>query len=375
MPSLFDILVGGASVSDFTTKLSALEVEENLDLPSAFRLTLPLTVTSDGDLDMVVDGRLGPLSNLAVTAQAADGQTHCLIDGYVLSQEIHLDTGSANSTIKVSGQDATWLMNATETAKEWVDVTDGSVANAIFGAYGITPDPGNLDDDSPAHTADGASLMQRASDAQFLRELARRGGKLFRVFCTDTPGQRTGYFGMPSLDGDPVSILTLNPADSANVGELDIVWDVMRPTSVVAMQALLTESDPDGAGGTTSDDGLSNLDKQGLADFATAPVTAILTTTAADAATLTGRAQSVLRESGWFVRCEGATDATRLGSIIRAGTIAQINAAGAAHSGNYLVWSVRHRITAEKHEMKFVLVRNAVGAVAGGASLLGGIGL
>lgn len=371
MSTTFDILVGGAAQSDFTSKLTELEVEENLDLPGAFRLTLPITATSDGDYDTVSDPRLGPLSNIAVTAQAADGQTHCLFDGYVLAQEIHVDTGTTKSAIKVSGQDATWLMNVTETAKEWADVTDGAVANTIFGTYGFTADPGNLDDDSPARSEDGATLMQRASDAQFLRELARRDGKLFRVFCTDTPGVRTGYFGMPSLDGDPVVTLILNPAETANVGELDISWDVMRPTAVVAMQALFTDSDPNGAGGTTDDDGLTPQAAQSLSAFTGASVTAILTTTAADADTITERARSTLREAGWFVRCEGATDAERLGSVLRAGTIAQVNAAGAIHSGAYLVWSVRHSINAQKHEMKFVLVRNAVGTpgAAGGLSL------
>ena len=150
-------------------------MEENADLPGAFSITLPVALTSTGDYDTVSDPRLAPLSNIAVTAQAADGLTHCLIDGYVLAQQIHLDTGTSNSTIKVWGQDASWLMNTTEQAKEWVDVTDGAAANSIFGDYGFTPDPSNLDDDSPAHTEDGATLMQRASDAQFLRALARRG--------------------------------------------------------------------------------------------------------------------------------------------------------------------------------------------------------
>ena len=62
----------------------------------------------------------------------------------------------------------------------------------------------------------------------------------------------------------------------------------------------------------------------------------------------------------------GTTDAERLGSILRAGTVVQVNAAGAVHSGNYLVWSVRHRINAERHEMAFVLMRNAVGATVPG---------
>lgn len=371
MASVFDILIGGSPASDLDSRFVELEVEENVDLPGAFKLTLPVALTSGGDLDTPSDTRLGPLSNIAVTAQASDGQTHCLFDGYALAQEIHVDTGAANSTLKVSGQDATWLMNVAETTREWVDVTDGQAANTIFDEYGFNPDPSNLDDDSSTHTEDTASLMQRASDAQFLRELARRSGKLFRVFCTDTPGRRTGYFAKPALDGDPASILTLNPSDQANVGALDISWDVMRPSSVTAMQALLTDSDPDGAGGETTDDGLTTLDQQSLSAFAGTQVKALLTTTAADAGAITERAQSVLREAGWFVRCEGSTDAGRLGGILRAGTIAQLNAAGSLHSGNYLVWSVRHHITAERHEMKFVLVRNAIGPPPSAGNALG----
>ncbi len=373
MASFFDILIGGSSASDFDTNIVELEVEENVDMPSAFRLTLPVALTSTGDYDTVSDTRLGPLSNIAITAKASDNQVHCLIDGYVLSQEIHLDTGTSASKIKVSGQDATWLMNASETVREWADVTDGAAANTIFGEYGFTPDPGNLTDDSSAHTADTASLMQRASDAQFLRDLARRSGKLFRVYCTDTPGARTGAFVTPSVDGDPATILTLNPADAANIGPLDVTWDVMRPSTISAEQLLFTDASGSPAGGDTTDSGLTDLDANGLAAFAGTPVKALLTTVTSDAATVTQRAQSVLRDSGWFVRCEGSTDASRLGAIIRAGTVAQVNAAGSLHSGNYFVWSVKHHITADKHEMKFVLVRNAVGAASAAPAGLGGL--
>jgi hypothetical protein len=373
MSTLFDIVIGGASAADFDSGVVELEVEENVDLPGAFSLTLPVIASATGDYTNVSDKRLAPLSNIAVTAQAADGQTHCLIDGYVLSQAVHLDTGTAQSTVKVWGQDASWLMNVTEKTREWVDVTDGVAANTIFGEYGIAPDPTNLDDDSPAHTSDGASLMQRASDAQFLRTLARRSGKLFRVFCTATPGLRTGLFAKPDVTASPAVTLTLNDAIAATVSALDISWDVMRPSAVTARQTLFTDHDADGAGGTVTDGGLPPMSQRGLADFAGAPLTALLTTTAADAGTLTQRADSLLREAGWFARCRGTTDAERLGSILRAGTIAQINAAGAVHSGNYLVWSVRHRINAERHEMGFVLVRNAVGAAAPG--LPGGLGL
>ena len=376
MSTLFDILIGGTSAQDFDTNVVELEVEENADLPGAFALTLPVATTSNGDYDTPSDPRLAPLSNIAITAQASDGQTHCIVDGYVLAHHVHLDTGTSKSTMKVWGQDASWLMNTTEQAKEWVDVTDGAAANSIFGNYGITPDPSNLDDDSPPHTEDGTTLMQRASDAQFLRQLARRSGKLFRVFCTDTPGDRTGYFATPDLTVDPTITLVLNDSTAANVNAVDVSLDVMRPSAVNAFQALFTDSDADdaGAGGNFTDDGLPTMSDQDLATVATSPVTALLTTTAADSGNITQRANSLLREAGWFVRCEGDTDADLLGSILRVGDIVALNAAGAIHSGNYLVWSVRHKITAEKHAMHFVLVRNAMGtpppaSPAGGLSL------
>jgi phage protein D len=371
MASTFSIIVGGQAATDLAAAIVELEVEENVDMPGAFSITLPVTRTASGDYDTVNDSRLAPMSNVSVTAAASDGTTQCLIDGYVLSQTAHLDTGTVASTLKVWGQDASWLMNTTEQVKEWVDVTDGAVANSIFGNYGMTPDPANLTNDSPAHTSDGHSLMQRATDAQFLRMLARRNGKLFRVFCTDTPGQRTGSFATPSLDGDPATVLTLNDATAATVDAVDITWDVMRPSATVAMQELFTDSDPDGAGGTTTDSGLPALEAQTLAAFAGTTVTSVLTTTVDEGQELTERAASVLMEAGWFVRCQGTADVNRVGSILRAGTLAQLNAAGSLHSGKYFVWSVRHKITAEKHTMDFVLMRNAVGAAPGAGPLPG----
>ena len=89
---------------------------------------------------------------------------------------------------------------------------------------------------------------------------------------------------------------------------------------------------------------------------------------------LTLRAASLLRESGWFVRCEGEADVARLGVVLRAGAIVSVVGIGTLHSGSYLVWSVRHTITADAHKMKFVLVRNAVGpAPSGGAGGLAGL--
>src|SRR5262249_49864785 len=149
------------------------------------------------------------------------------------------------------------------------------VAASIFGNYGITPSDENSDDDSPSHTEDGHSLMQRASDIQFLRLLARRSGKVCRVACADKPGQRTGYFAKPKLGGDPDATLTLNDPDKWTVHALDLDWDVSKPSAVVARQALFSDSSESGASADTDDSGLAAMSDRSLADFAGKPMSVL----------------------------------------------------------------------------------------------------
>lgn len=374
MASTFQLLLNGTPAdSNLITALSSLEVEENADLPGAIQLHLPVTRTASGDLQYINDSSFQPLANLAVVATAQGQSPQCIFDGYILSHKLHLETGITASTLQVWGQDASWLMNLGEKVKEWVNLTDADVANTIFKDYGITPASDNANDDSPSHTEDGHSLMQRASDIQFLRSLARRNGKLCRVVCADQPGQRTGYFVKPKLNGDPALTLALNEPQTWTVGSLDINWDVARPTAVKASQALFNDSNENGASADTSDSGLAKLGTRGLADFAGQPMTVVLTAPVDDAGELTLRTQSLLREAGWFLRCEGEADVARLNIVIRVGMVIQLNGIGAVHSGKYYVWSVRHTITADSHMMKFVLVRNAVGSPPSGGGPLGGL--
>jgi phage protein D len=398
MASSYQIFFNGLAAStDFYNAVSTLEVEENMDLPGAVQLSVPVSRTQAGDLNYVIDPTLQPMVNVAVvvtpTAGGAGGLSgaaagaigsltggtapaaQCIFDGYILSQKLHVESGGGNCTLTVWGQDASWLMNLTENVKEWSDVTDADAANAIFADYGITPADDNTDDDSPSHTEDGHTLMQRGSDIQFLRNLARRNGKICRIACADQPGVRTGYFASPSLDGDPAVTLSVTDPAAWNVSTLDIEWDAARPTSVVARQAVLTDPDPGGVTADTSDSGLAPMGDQTLAEFTGNPMTVLLTAPVDDGGELTLRAQSLLREAGWFVRAEGETDIARLGAVLRAGSVVQLDAVGAVHSGKYLVWSVKHTIGPQDHKMKFVLVRNAVGTVpsaTGGLAAIAG---
>ena len=87
-------------------------------------------------------------------------------------------------------------------------------------------------------------------------------------------------------------------------------------------------------------------------------------TAATDDAELRGRARAVLRDAGWFARCEGTTNLAVAKVVLRVGAVVAIEGVGTLLSGKHLVKSVRHTITTDSHEMAFTLVRNAVGPQA-----------
>src|SRR5262249_54468502 len=123
-----------------------------------------------------------------------------------------------------------------------------------------------------------------------------------------------------------------------NVSRMDFEWDVMRPTAVVAGQAVFTDSSDDGASGDATESGLAPLDERDLATFAGRPMQVILTTPADDAGQLKRRAQAVLRESQWFVRCSGEADLASLRKLLRPGDLVSVATVGSVHSGKYLIW-------------------------------------
>lgn len=367
MTSSFQVLFGDDNTvrpadGDFYDMVDTVEVEENADLPGAFQFTLPITtfVESSGeDLRVVGDDRFRPYSRVAVVVGVEGERNACIFDGYVLAHTIHLDRGTTAATAQVWGQDMSCLMNLVDKTQERPG-TDGQTANTIFGEYHFRTGDDNQVDDGPDYQLENHVLIQRGTDMQFLRERARRTGRLFRVCCDERPGENKGYFIKPNLDGEAVTTLRLNPVETANVESLDFSWDVTRPTEVMAKSLVKSKDAVDGG---AQHSGLSLLDQRSLSDFAgdKRVTKARLSATVGDAGELRSRSQSLLREAGWFVRCEGEADLASLRFVMRVGTVVQIAGAGKLLSGKYFVWNVRHTISAESHRVRFVLLRNAVG--------------
>ncbi len=387
MTSTYQLGLGGKpAAAAFYERVEQLEVEENADRPDALLLRVPVNRTSKGDLIGVGDGTFEPYTNITVTVTPPHHGPQCIFDGFILSWKLHLDRTSGCSTLEVWAQDASWLMNISDSVKEWPGMTDGQVANQIFGSYGFKTAAANMSDDSPPHNPDDHALYQRATDLQFLRSLARRSGKLCRVACTDSAGSRTGYFVTPDVNADAAATISLVDPDTWTVDCLEFDWDVMRPVEVDGSQLPLDTSSQHGVAGNATKTGLAPLDKRDFSKYVNLPANlpkppsvntgTMVLTTAADVADVPMRTTAALRDAGWFVRCTGETDLDRLGNTLRVGTVVTLEGAGTLQSGKWFVWQVRHMIMTDSIRIKFTLVRNAVGPAPGndgGPSLPGGL--
>src|SRR5207247_4166578 len=121
------------------------------------------------------------------------------------------------------GMDISCLMSVEEKVKASPNRSDSDIATEVFGDYGLTP---RVDDTGVVHDEGASTILQRESDIQFLRKLARRNGYECVVKGTQ------GFFGKPVLTGDPLPVLSAHFGAETNLASFNAHWDAKRPTAV-----------------------------------------------------------------------------------------------------------------------------------------------
>jgi len=346
------IEVGGSAEAELA-EATLVEVEERMGQATTYRLHYASDI-EEGDLPLLVDSRLDAGTDLSVLVPT-DGGRQCLVKGPVTGQRIRLQHGGAGSMLIVQGADTTTTMDRETKSQIWAGLTDSEAVSAILRNYRYFLD---VESTSAGHYEDKHTLIQRGTDLQFIQQLARRNGFLFWVTC-DEFGVETAHFKRPPLDTVSEAELIIN-LDSPNVQQLDIEWDVERPTSVETLQLdLNTKADIDGGVSATPQ---TLLGASGLADITGDTRSQLLTAPSDDAGDLVSRSEGALIESDWFLRASCQTSVAVLRQLIRAHTVVNVRGAGRRHSGHYFVSAVRHVIDAVSHRMEIELLRNAWGA-------------
>jgi phage protein D len=332
-----------------------VEVHERMGEMTKYRIRYDIDV-KQGDFPDLTDRSSIDAGNVLAVIAPLKGKNNYLVKGPVTGQKVYFRHGVGGSYVEVEGSDSSIKMARQTQAVVFTDQTDSDAVSQILGSaqYGFTPD---VDSTQAGHFEVKHTLVQRASDLEFVRRLARRNGFMFWVDC-DATGTETAHFKRPNLSGKSGLNLDIN-LDTNNLGSLELSWDVERSTSVEAAE--LNLNDKTVLDGNVSSSPLTSLGSQSLADITGDVRSGHLHAPVDDAGDLKARGEGALIEAAWFVRATGKTSVNALGDVLRANTIVKLRGVGSRHSGNYYVAAVRHTIDPSAHHMEFELVRNGWG--------------
>jgi hypothetical protein len=335
--------------------LQEVEVDMSLEMASMFRLRFGISQTATGDWSLLNFDLFRPLTPVSVrVASGLLPVPQALINGYVTGQRAAYALTPGDSTLEVTGMDATVLMNAEEKVASWPNLPDGAVAAAIFGQYAIVPrtQPG-----APQLVEPEGTTTQRGTDIRFLRQLAQRNG--FDCYVQPEPltGIDQGFFQPPAITGLPQAVLNVNMGPETNVTEFRIDYDMLRPTTAIGagIDVLTKAVQPALAPASI----LPPLGLEpALARVLPPPMVRLADTGLMRTGELQARAQAVADQSSFAVFAEGNV-ATDVG-LLRPGGFVNIRGLGRLFNGSYYVTTVSHAINREGHTQRFRAMRNAV---------------
>jgi hypothetical protein len=321
------------------------------------RLQLAISVQESGSAWTILDQDLFPrLSNLKLKVAVGSNQRVPLIDAYVIETSASFSNEPGKSVLTVVAMDPTVLMNLEEKVKAWPNMADSDIASAIFGDYGFTAD---VEETQPSRQEIDTTTIQRGTDIQFLRRLARRNGCDCYVQLNPDDGSVEGHFHGPRLDEPPQGILSVNMGPETNVNSFRSRYEMLRPVTA-KVTGLDIESQSDQAASVESS-ALSDLGGQPLIGEDRPRKVLISETGLAQTGELQTMLQALVDHSSWAIVAEGELNTVAYESVLRANSPLMVRGIGRQFSGTYYVEKVLHVINGDGYIQRFALRRNALG--------------
>lgn len=370
--------------------VASLRVEERVDRASTLSLVMassPVAAAASGDdaggpgdWDTLLRGPqahalgmpgLALLSRVSVgfTLATPEGQnrpsdTQVVFDGFVTSLEHrYAESRASDSELVVEGMDASYLMHVETVSRRWEDLADHEIARQIYASYGFASDV----EETPRRNAAMGSMQQRCTDAEFVRQLARRHG--LEAFVTPAPRQTPTPGANPGTDvvghfrAAPVGRERLTPANlfhetAPTLVDLTARCDAERPTTVrawhideqrrVVRHAEITEPDYEPGSRGQASRTRDAVMRDRLAEILGSPPRVLpvdihTSDVPHDHDELQAMALGQFRDQDWFASAQGTVAASRYEAVVRAGTTMPVTGAGPIFDGDWYVRAVIHR--------------------------------
>src|SRR5262245_15785694 len=381
----YEITLGGDTVDDrFYDDVASLTVDESTTEATSFHLRLATSLQDDGTwahLDVAglalftrVAIRIGFTGGGGVAGALGDALggggndgLEPVFDGYVTGIDVSLASEPGNAFIDVTGLDSSVLMSLEEKIATWKDLADSDIVTQIVGGvYGLTV---QTDATATVHQENDTTIVQRSTDLQFVRELARRNGLEFYFETDKTSDSVIAYFRAPQIDATPQPDLAIQFGDASNLRRFTVRLSGQRPLSVRTEQIDVKANSANKA--QVAETQLATLGAEDADALIGAPLgslvtpkdalaqTLILGPPTSDPTELQTLAGAVRDEASWLITAEGEINGDAYQRALRPRRLVLVKGAG-IYDGKYYVTRVVHEVGGDgTYNQTFEARRNA----------------
>jgi hypothetical protein len=345
--------------------LRQVEVTTSDEARSGFQLTFDTGRSGPAD---ILDYPLltGPLLrpfNRVILLVVFGTTPRVLMDGIITHQQLNPGAEPGSSTLSVTGEDVTVMMDLEERSSEHPAQDETIIANLLilqYAQYGLIPTvipPPVVDPPIPIERIP----VQQGTDLQYLKEMADRHGYVFYVTPGPAPFVNMAYWGPPTRLGVPQRALSVDFGPETNVDAITFRTNALIPTRVTgSVQDRTTNQDVPVQTFVSTRPPISSQPA-----LLTQPSvrTVQLRATGLNAMQAFARAQGITDAATDVAIAEGQLDALRYGDILQPRGLAGLRGAGYANDGIYYVKRVTHRITRGEYTQRFTLTREGSGSI------------
>ena len=343
--------------------LTQVEVVAPDESAGAFTLQFTLSVRSPlHTLFLLSGGGVVPLMRVIVV-MTLNGTPQVLIDGVVTRTQIVPGADQRHTTLQVTGDDLTTVMQKLEFSglpgMPYPAMPAEAIVLAILAKYaflGIVPlVVPSVAIDVPIPT--NRIPIQQGNDLDYIRLLAHRVGYVFYLDPGPAPGMSVAYWGPKLKVGVPQPALNADMDAASNVESLSFSYDGnARSLPVVYIQNEQTKVPlplpiPD-VGPLNPPLGLLDPPPQQFNPIAETAKYSPLR------AVLLGMAEAA--KSADTVTGTGTLDVTRYGRVLKSRQLVGVRGVGPAFDGLHYVTQVRHTIKRGEYKQSFSLSRKGL---------------
>lgn len=348
-----------AASQEVTDALLSAQVTMTAGERSGFQLAFDLSKNGLINTRLLPDGHFDPETRVILVATVR-GTPTVLMDGVIIRQEVGVSNQPGQSTLTVTGEDLTVLMDLVERAGvPYPGLGPAQRVHQIierYAEYGISPLV--IPELVPQTPMPEKRIdFQSGTDLSYVTELAKANGFAFYLDPGPTPGRSRAYWGPEVRLGKPQHALNVNMDALTNVDQMTFAFDGAareQPEARVQFQATRVSE---------------ILDVPEVSSFrpplARKPAPALKKKVLGGTAKKEGaesRAEVLAKamETADAVSGSGQLDVTRYGYLLRPRELVGVRGAGITYDGLYYVKSVTHDLQRGSFTQNFTLAREGL---------------